>query len=248
MTSQPYFRKYGPRCEMEMIQKADLVVANSGWLAEYAGQWNPNSVDIGQGCNLEAFIKDDLPEPWDMKSIPRPIAGYCGAVNSLRLDEPLLVHIARSLPEISLVLVGPADNPFANSQLRREPNVYFLGLKPPDQAAAYVHQFTVCINPQFINPLTIGNYPRKIDEYLASGKPVVATATPAMEMFREFAELCNSKEDFVLAIRKRVNQPDAGSGKTSDERRNFAMSHSWENSIGALGDAFYFTEKKYNTT
>ena len=108
LTSQPYFRKYGPRCEMEMIQKADLVVANSGWLAEYAGQWNPNSVDIGQGCNLEAFIKDDLPEPPDMKSIPRPIAGYCGAVSSMRLDEPLLVHIARSLPEISLVLVGPS--------------------------------------------------------------------------------------------------------------------------------------------
>ena len=57
LTSQPYFKKYGPRCEMEMIQKADLVVANSGWLAEYAGQWNPNSVDIGQGCNLEAFHK-----------------------------------------------------------------------------------------------------------------------------------------------------------------------------------------------
>jgi glycosyltransferase involved in cell wall biosynthesis len=233
---------------MEMIQKADLVVANSGWLAEYAGQWNPNSVDIGQGCDLEAFIKDDLPEPPDMKSIPRPIAGYCGAVNSMRLDEPLLVHIARSLPEISLVLVGPADDQFAKSELRQLTNVYFPGLKPPDQAAAYVSQFTVCINPQLVNPLTIGNYPRKIDEYLAAGKPVVATATAAMEMFRDFAELCNSKEDFVMAIRKLVNQSDAGPGKSRTERRNFALTHSWENSIGALGDAFYFAEKKYNAT
>ena len=109
-------------------------------------------------------------------------------------------------------------------------------------------QFTVCINPQFVNPLTIGNYPRKIDEYLAAGKPVVATATAAMEMFREFAELCNSKEDFVQAIQKLVNQPDADPGKSRNERRNFALTHSWENSIGALGDAFYFTEKKYNAT
>src|SRR5437763_6540398 len=37
-TSQLYYKKHGPRCEMEMIQKADLVVANSRWLAEYAGQ------------------------------------------------------------------------------------------------------------------------------------------------------------------------------------------------------------------
>jgi glycosyltransferase involved in cell wall biosynthesis len=244
LTSQPYFKKYGPRCEMEMIQKSDLVVANSGWLAEYAGQWNPNSVDIGQGCNLEAFIKDDLPEPWDMRSIPRPIAGYCGAVNAMRLDEAILVHIALSMPEISLVLVGPADNLFAGSQLRHLPNVYFLGLKPPDQAAAYVHQFTICINPQFVNPLTIGNYPRKIDEYLASGKPVVATATAAMEMFRNFTELCDSKEQFVEAIRKILSQPAHQREESGRRGMDFALNHTWENSVGALGDAYYFTGEK----
>jgi teichuronic acid biosynthesis glycosyltransferase TuaH len=244
LTSQPYYRKYGPRCEMEMIQKADLVVANSRWLAEYAGQWNPNSVDIGQGCHLESFIKDDWPEPADMKSIPRPIAGFCGALSSLRLDEQLLIHIARSMPDISLVLVGPADSQFAKTELRQHSNVYFLGLKPPDHVAAYVQQFTVCINPQFVNPLTIGNYPRKIDEYLASGKPVVAMATEAMEMFRDYAELCHSRGEFEAAIRKMVSEPGIHSEKSVAEGRDFALTHSWENSIGALGDAFYFTEKK----
>ena len=80
LTIQPFFEKFGPRCEMEMIQKADLVVANSAYLANYASQWNPNSVDIGQGCNLDDFIVEDLPEPQDLKDIPRPIIGYCGAI------------------------------------------------------------------------------------------------------------------------------------------------------------------------
>jgi glycosyltransferase involved in cell wall biosynthesis len=102
----------------------------------------------------------------------------------------------------------------------------------------------VCINPQLLNPLTIGNYPRKIDEYLASGKPVVATATAAMEMFRDFVELCSSKEDFVMAIRKQISQPAKENGKSSADGRDFALTHTWENSIGAMGDAFYFTEKK----
>jgi teichuronic acid biosynthesis glycosyltransferase TuaH len=143
LTSQPYFKKYGPRCEMEMIRKADLIAANSAWLAEYAGQWNPKTVNIGQGCNLEAFIYDNQPEPEDMKSIPRPITGYCGAISSMRLDENLLLHIASSLPEMSLVLVGPADSQFDKSQLRNKPNVYFLGIKKPEQTAAYIHHFTV---------------------------------------------------------------------------------------------------------
>jgi len=244
LSSEPYFKKYGPRCEMEMIQKSDLVVANSRWLAEYAGQWNPNSVDIGQGCDLEAFIKDDWPEPADMKSIPRPIAGYCGAISAMRLDEPLLLHLARSMPEISLVLVGPEDSQFARSLLKEHSNVFFLGSKPPGLTPAYVHQFTVCINPQWVNALTIGNYPRKIDEYLASGKPVVATATTAMEMFREYTELCNTKEEFEMAIRKSVHESVINSGISVAERKAFALTHSWENCIGALGDAYYFTEKK----
>jgi len=244
LTSQPYFSKYGPRCEMEMIQKADLVVANSRWLAEYAGQWNPNSVDIGQGCNLEAFIKDDLQEPDDIKSIPRPIIGYCGAIHSLRLDEALLLHISSELSEMSLVLVGPADGQFVKSELRNQPNVFFPGVKRPDQTASYVKQFTVCINPQLVNPLTMGNYPRKMDEYLASGKPVVATKTEAMEMFSDFSELCNTKEEFVEAIRKILAQPEEIAKERRKKGRDFAMSHSWENSIGALGDAYYFTEEK----
>ena len=65
------------------------------------------------------------------------------------------------------------------------PNVLFVGLKPISELKDYVACFDVCINPQWVNELTIGNYPIKIDEYLLMGKPVVATKTKAMEMFQE---------------------------------------------------------------
>ncbi len=248
LTIQPYFEKYGPRCEMEMIRKADLVAANSVWLANYAAQWNPNSVDIGQGCNLKEFTGENLPVPDDLKTVPGPIIGYCGAITSMRLDEDLLIYIASSLPEMSLVLVGPVDAKFEKSLLHDMKNVYFPGSKKPEETAAYIHHFTVCINPQLVNPLTIGNYPRKIDEYLASGKPVVATATETMEMFRKYAELCNSKEEFLINIRKLVNEAKWTSAEQRNKRREFALTHSWENSVGALGDAFYLMEKNYHPT
>jgi teichuronic acid biosynthesis glycosyltransferase TuaH len=91
----------------------------------------------------------------------------------------------------------------------------------------------------------MGNYPRKIDEYLASGKPVVATATPAMEMFRDYAELCNSNDDYVLNIRKMMNDAYLTSGELKNKRREFALTHNWENSVGALGDAYYFMKKNH---
>ena len=245
LTIQPYFKKFGPRCEMEMIQKADLVVANSAYLADYASQWNPNCVDIGQGCNPDAFIEEDLPKPADMEAIPGPIIGYCGAITSMRLDEDLLLYLATSLPGMSLVLVGPADGSFGKSGLHDLKNVYFLGRKNPGETADYVHHFTICINPQLVNPLTIGNYPRKIDEYLAAGKPVVATATRAMEMFREFTFLCNTKQEWLAAVRKLAEEPIWNSEELKNKRRDFALTHTWENSVGALGDAFYFMEKNF---
>ena len=245
LTIQPFFEKFGPRCEMEMIRKADLVVTNSSWLAQYAGQWNPNSVDIGQGCNLEAFTAEELTEPEDMAAIPRPIIGYCGAITAMRLDEDLIIHIADALPDISLVLVGPPDSVFEKSVLNTRKNVFFLGGKKPEQTAAYIRHFTVCINPQLINPLTIGNYPRKIDEYLASGKPVVATATQAMEMFRQQVSLCLSKEEYVISIRKLLSDPVLTSASYIRSRQEFALTHTWENSVGAMGDAYYFLKKNY---
>ena len=196
LTIQPFFKKFGPRCEMEMIQKADLVVTNSAWLANYAGQWNPNSVDIGQGCNLHEFAKTSADKPEDLKGVPGPIVGYCGAITAMRLDEELILFIASSLPEMSLVLLGPMDANFEKSTLRSMKNVYFLGVKKPAETVDYIHHFKICINPQLINPLTIGNYPRKIDEYLASGRPVVATATPAMEMFRRLCGFMCIKRGF----------------------------------------------------
>lgn len=42
--------------------------------------------------------------------------------------------------------------------------------------------FDVCMNPQLVNEITIGNYPRKVDEYLALGKPVIATKTLTMDL------------------------------------------------------------------
>jgi glycosyltransferase involved in cell wall biosynthesis len=231
---------------MEMIRKADLVVANSDWLAKYAGQWNPQSVDIGQGCELESFAGVNYAEPQDMVGIPRPIIGYCGAITSMRLDESLLIYIADTLPNMSVVLVGPTDSYFEKSILNTKRNIFFLGPKKPEQTPAYIQHFTICVNPQSVNPLTIGNYPRKIDEYLASGKPVVATETQAMIMFRDHVSLSRNKEEFVMNIQKLLEDPVCTSEFAKEARREFALTHTWENSIGELGNAFYSLKKNFS--
>jgi hypothetical protein len=91
----------------------------------------------------------------------------------------------------------------------------------------------VCINPQRVNDITIGNYPRKVDEYLAMGKPVVATMTDAMGMFHEYTYLCTTKEDHLHAIDKALREDDE---KKADDRIKFAGTHGWTNCVQRIYD------------
>lgn len=247
MMGVDFFRRHGPRHETNLIKKADLVVANSSYLAAYARKNNPNSFDIGQGCDFTQFLSNDINMPDDMKGIPGPIIGYTGYISAIRIDAIVIKHIAENLPNCQLVFVGPVDKLFNMEAIAHLKNIHFLGGKPPDTLANYISHFDICINPQITNAVTIGNYPRKLDEYLAMGKPVVATTTEAMEMFRPFSYLCGSKEEYVEKIRFLLDNPEQMNGaEIIAGRKKFALTHTWGESIGLLGDAYNTIKSKQN--
>jgi teichuronic acid biosynthesis glycosyltransferase TuaH len=225
----PWWKKHGARLEPLHIAKADLAVANSIYLADRLRRYNPNSGYIGQGCNLTLFNPAvNHPVPEDMRTIKGPIIGYVGAITHHRIDSTIIMHIAKARQEWNIVLVGPEDETFAAGPLHSYPNIHFLGRKDMTSLPAYVRHFDVCINPQLVNEITIGNYPLKVDEYLAMGKPVVATRTETMQIFGDTVYLADKAEDYPglidLAIAERSESRPA-------ERIRLANSHTWEASV-----------------
>ena len=232
MLAVDYWKKHGQSLEPLLIAKSDICVANSTYLADYCRKYNEQSYYVGQGCDLDIFMDGvHSAQPEDIQPIRKPIIGYVGALQSLRLDLELLRHIAVSRPEWSLVLVGPEDHEFKQSGLHHLNNVVFTGSKNFDELPAYINSFDVCLNPQLLNEVTIGNYPRKIDEYLAVGKPTVATKTDAMSVFADHVYLGENKEEYVQLIEKALAE---NSPEKADARRVFASSHTWENSVGEI--------------
>lgn len=224
-----YWKKQGIRIEAALMAKSDIVVGNSTYLADQARVFNPKSFYVGQGCDVSLFDKkliQRLPEDFD--KIPRPIIGYIGAIFSLRLDVDVLIHIATKKPDWQIVLVGPEDEVFKQSKLHDLSNVWFLGSKKMEELPEYLVAFDVAINPQKLNEVTIGNYPRKIDEYLAMGKPTVATRTKAMEVFEDFTYLAETKEQYVEMIEKALIENNPEREKAREE---FARSHTWTNNV-----------------
>jgi glycosyltransferase involved in cell wall biosynthesis len=232
LTSQPYFKKHGERLEPQLIKNVTMVAANSSYLANYARQYNEQAFDIGQGCDFTWIHQPEDKKPEKISGIKRPLIGYVGALTAARLDIELLIRIAENRPEWSLVLVGPEDEVFSTSRLHQLSNVYFTGSKPVEVLPAYISSFDVCINPQLVNEMTIGNYPRKIDEYLVLGKPVVATNTEAMQLFAAYVYLCSNAAEYISQISTALQESDNNSER--NERKEFAMSHTWENSVSIM--------------
>ena len=232
LVKHPYFMRHGSRIEPETIGEADAVFANSAYLAEYASHYNQKSFDIGQGCELDMYDSTiDFKEPADISHIPHPRIGYIGFLTGIRLDISLLENIAEKRPDFQLVLVGPEETMFEQSKLHEMPNVHFTGSKKGTELPAYLKHLDVCINPQLVNDLTIGNYPRKIDEYLAMGKPTVATNTPAMHMFLPHVQLALGTEEYIDAIEKALNPLKP---QKAPDAIAFAKSHTWESCVSKI--------------
>jgi glycosyltransferase involved in cell wall biosynthesis len=228
-----YWKKHGDALEPAMIAKADAALANSLYLRDYCASFNPRSYYIGQGCNLELFdAQKKYAKPVELKNISSPIIGYVGALTTERLDIGVIELIAKARTNWNLLLVGPEDEAFQKSSLHDLPNVHFTGRKPLEELPAYVNGFDVCINPQLINEITIGNYPLKVDEYLAMGKPVVATATKTMDLFAEHTYLAQRPEEYPVLIEKAWKENNE---VLAQKRIAFAHTHTWENCMKAIG-------------
>lgn len=243
LVSTGYFKKHGQRIEPILLKSYDLAVANSLFLKDYCAQFNQHSYYVGQGCDLSIFdpeLNHEMPE--DLKDIGQPIIGYIGALLKARLDIKLLEDLAEARKDWSFVMVGPEDDHFKASRLHQMDNVYFLGPKKPEELGQYLSFFDVALNPQEVNELTIGNYPRKIDEYLAMGKPTVATPTRAMEIFKDHVYLAEGAKGYEQAISDGL--ASIGNEEVYQERIRFAQSHSWENSVAAIWAATQGVESK----
>lgn len=238
LVEHPYFKFHGSRIEPVTIADSDAIFANSAYLADYARPHHKISLDIGQGCELDMYDPTkQYAIPKDIASIPYPRIGYIGFLTGIRLDISLLEELAHSKKDWQWVLIGPEETMFEQSKLHGMNNVHFLGSKKPDELPGYTQQLDVCLNPQLINPLTIGNYPRKIDEYLAMGKPTVATDTPAMKMFLPHVQLAVGAEAYATAIEKALQpqQPETIAAAVS-----FAKGHTWK----ACVDQIYIIQNK----
>ena len=215
--------------ERHLIETVDQVFIGSPALMAKKGPINIHTVFAPNGTDFAAYAAES-PEPSDIADVPHPRIGYTGIIKR-QLDWPMLTRLPSARPSWSFVFVGPIqDDPDVRrsvAELSRHSNVHFLGLKTPQQLAAYPRHFDVCIMPYRVDDYTKYIYPLKLHEYLASGQPVVAARICSIEDFKDFLTIVGHADGWPEAISEAL-APAANSHKRRKARQAVAREHDWD--------------------
>jgi len=216
--------------ERDMIKRVDVVFTTARSLYEDKCRHNPNTHFVPNVADFKLFNKTMKAKPAkELKGVRRPIIGYVGAMN-YKLDDGLLERLFSARPDWSFVFVGP-DRGFGVDRFMGHKNVHFLGRKTLEDLPSCMAAMDLCLIPYKIDRYTRGVLPMKHYEYLASGRPVVSTRLPELEVFDGVIDLGRSALDLVELIEWRLANDTE---KDRKKRIALARENSWEKRINTI--------------
>ncbi len=164
----------------------------------------------------------------DLRALTHPVIGFAGNFLASKVDIGLVEELAERLAPSTLVLAGPAMAHEMRERveaLATRTNVLWLGPVPYSELPTVVATFDVCIIPYLENEYTRSCFPLKLFEYLAAGKPVVASGLPELRGLEPDVEVVAGTSSFVAAIKA----ASTISAKDDVERRRaIARANTWD--------------------
>lgn len=209
---------YSRHAEDRLAREADALVASARSLAtrlrDRTGREAallPNAVDAG-------LFRRDLvhARPASIRE-GRPVFFYSGALWGHWLDWSWLRALARARPDADVLLAGEYRGECRESP----PNLRFLGLLPQAELPGLMAHSAVCLIPFKVDRMVEGVSPLKVFEYLAMGRPVVASAMPEV-VGLPGVSVASTAEEFVALValaERRAGDPEATAA--------FAAANSW---------------------
>jgi glycosyltransferase involved in cell wall biosynthesis len=170
--------------ETSLLQQADLVFTAGQSLYERKKNQNqntycfPGSVDIDHFYNARYYTIDTE----DQAQIPHPRIGFAGVIDE-RIDLMLLNAIALRKPEWHFIMLGPVVG-INQKDLPKLPNIHFIGRKNYQDLPGYISGWDLTMLPFAHNDSTRYINPIQTPEFLAAGKPVIAT--PVIDVIRTY--------------------------------------------------------------
>tara|TARA_R110000744_G_scaffold156162_9_gene271719 strand:+ start:267 stop:1385 length:1119 start_codon:yes stop_codon:yes gene_type:complete len=218
--------------EQSLIKKAHLIYVISQLLKNKMPAHKTKM--LTHGVNFDLFSSNVAKAP-EISTIYEPIIGFYGSINAW-LDIALLTALAASRPQYKIVLIGDLTIPIP--QLLQFKNVIHIPAVNHNRLVEFSSHWDVSILPFVNNQQIRACDPLKLKEYLAVGKPIVATRFPAVERFQPQIFIAKTQDEFIAHIDKAINldEPTLSALKTSQS--DLAKQHSWSSKALSVEKTF----------
>ncbi len=226
--------------ERQQVALADEVIAVSESLRERLrgmGAKEPHllthGIDLAHWASQQSTPQTSLPA-W-CHGLPRPIHLFWGLLDK-RLDAAWC-RVLRGFDGGTLVLAGPRQtlDEEMTRMLEKQDGVIAPGAVAFDALPALARWADVLVMPYADLPVTRAMQPLKFKEYLAAdwpqGKPVVARKLPAVAEWSDAADLVETVDQLLAAVRSRVAQGLPESQRAARQRLH---DESWEGKARVL--------------
>jgi glycosyltransferase involved in cell wall biosynthesis len=207
--------------EAMLMARADLVLSASPTLHALNKRRHGNAHCLPDAVDAEHF---DPARLWERSveaadaaglhdGMPHPRLGWFGAIDE-RVDLDLLAALAARRPDWQLVMAGPVLLPDPDA-LPQRPNLHWLGRQSYALLPYLLDEWDLCLLPLAHGPRTRFQSLSRPLEYLAGGKPVVATALPdVLARLGDVVRTADGVDAFVAACSAALSE-----GGPARERR-----------------------------
>jgi beta-glucosidase len=160
---------------------------------------------ISDGVDAKHFLRSrrsDVTVPHDISFIGRPIVGMFGTIDE-RVDIDLIMKLVET-EQCNVLVIGPVRGGVIPENLPRRVNLFWIGYRPYERLSAYAAAVDCWIVPYKVDRLS----PKKIREYLMTGRPVVSAALPGLDSsFGRSVRIARTPDAFVALCLEAIQNP-----------------------------------------
>lgn len=217
---------------------ADIVIATSPALTRHCSEIRDDVVELTNVGDFDLFNQaaEVGPVAADVGDISGPILMFYGALSSYKVDLQLLELLANRRKEWTFVLIGPrghrGDSERLFERLTGLPNVRWLGARRQGDLPSYLRAADVLLLPYLLTQHTRHVFPLKFFEYLATGKPIVATQLEALSEYAHVISTAVDAADYERLIEDAIERGAEGSSRRID----LARRHTWDARVQSIRD------------
>jgi len=224
---------------LRLLREADVVVASSESLYQAVIPVRSDALLVRNGVDLASIPSfrnrrrsrgHELTVAASDKH--NRLVGYVGALAHW-VDYPLIGHVAATVRDVEVILIGvDYDGSLQRSGILAAHNVSWVGMLSHAEAMRELSSLTIGIIPFEVTGITRSVSPVKLYEYLASGKPVVATDLPECRGYPGVLVAAN-RDEFVSSVEKALRMGD--DHRLIAEMTRAAEENTWERRARVIG-------------